>query len=214
VDYWIVNTPHNVPIFLDTTPTSTDASATRVTDAKNSRAFAAIFSSGFLCGCMDISAAFITWWPKGVKPFRLLQGIAAGWLGPESFQGGTPTVLLGLAFHFLIALTAAAIFYAASRKLTFMIRRPILSGVLYGVAVYLVMYWVVMPLSNFHGTKTVTSSIYCHRDPCNLRRPPYFSSHPPLFPLVENPLFPAKNPFDCLAIFPAIRVILRRSRSR
>jgi hypothetical protein len=31
--------------------------------------------------------------------------------------------------------------------------------VLYGIAVYLVMYWVVMPLSNFHGTKTVTSSI-------------------------------------------------------
>jgi hypothetical protein len=40
-----------------------------------------------------------------------------------------------------------------------MIRRPIPSGALYGIAVYVVMYWVVMPLSNFHGTKTVTSSI-------------------------------------------------------
>lgn len=130
-----------------------------MSDTKNSRASVAIFCAGLLCGCMDITAAFITWWPQGVKPPRLLQGIAAGWLGPESFQGGTATALLGLAFHFLIAFTAATVFYAASRKLPFMTRCPVLSGVLYGVAVYLVMYWVVMPLSNFHGTKTVTSSI-------------------------------------------------------
>lgn len=127
--------------------------------ARNSRAFAAIFIAGLLCGCMDITVAFITWWPKGVQPIRLLQGIAAGWLGPASFQGGTATALLGLAFHFLIAFSAAAVFFAASRALTFLVRRPILSGVLYGTAVYLGMYWVVMPLSNFHGTKTVTSSI-------------------------------------------------------
>ncbi len=126
---------------------------------ENSRAFAAIFSAGLLCGAMDITAAFITWWPKGVKPARLLQGVAAGWLGPKSFDGGMATAALGLAFHFLIAFTAATVFYVASRQLTFMINRPVVSGVLYGIAVYLVMYWVVMPLSNFHGTKTVTSSI-------------------------------------------------------
>lgn len=108
---------------------------------------------------MDITAAFVTWWPKGVKPSRLLQGVAAGWLGPKSFNGGMATAALGLAFHFLIAFTAATVFYVASRRFNFMIQRPIVSGVLYGIAVYLVMYWVVMPLSNFHGTKTVTSSI-------------------------------------------------------
>ena len=108
---------------------------------------------------MDITAAFVTWWPKGVKPPRLLQGVAAGWLGPKAFNGGIATAALGLAFHFLIAFTAATVFYLASRQLTFMINRPIVSGVLYGIAVYLVMYWIVMPLSNFHGTKTVTSSI-------------------------------------------------------
>jgi len=127
--------------------------------ASGSHASAAIFSAGLLCGVMDISAAFVTWWPKGVKPPRLLQGIAAGWLGPGSFNGGMATSALGLAFHFLIAFTAATVFYVASRYLTFMIHRPIVSGVLYGIAVYLVMYWIVMPLSNFHGTKTVTSSI-------------------------------------------------------
>lgn len=127
--------------------------------ASNSRAFAAIFSAGLLCGVMDISAAFITWWPKGVKPPRLLQGVAAGWLGPKSFDGGMATAALGLAFHFLIALSAATVFYLVSRHIAFMIQSPIVSGVLYGIAVYLVMYWIVMPLSNFHGTKTVSSTI-------------------------------------------------------
>jgi len=126
---------------------------------ENSHTFAAIFCAGLLCGLMDITAAFVTWWPKGVKPPRLLQGIAAGWLGPKSFNGGMATAALGLAFHFLIAFTAATVFYLASRKLTFLIQRPIISGALYGIAVYLVMYWIVMPLSNFHGTKTLTSSI-------------------------------------------------------
>jgi hypothetical protein len=130
-----------------------------VADTQALRALPAIFFAGLLCGCMDITAAFITWWPKGVKPSRLLQGIAAGWLGPASFNGGTTTAALGLAFHFLIAFTAATVFFVASRRVTFMIESPVLSGVLYGIAVYLVMYWAVMPLSNFHGTKTVTSSI-------------------------------------------------------
>jgi hypothetical protein len=34
--------------------------------------------------------------------------------------------------------------------LTFLTRRPIVSGILYGVAVYLAMYWVVIPLSLIH----------------------------------------------------------------
>jgi len=96
---------------------------------------------------MDISAAFITWYPKGVKPARLLRGIAAGLLGPQSFTGGWHTAALGLAIHFLIAFTAATVFYLASRKLTFMVRQPLIYGPIYGVLVYLFMYWIVMPLS-------------------------------------------------------------------
>ena len=115
--------------------------------ANKSQAFPAIFWAGLLCGIMDISAAFITWYPKGVKPARLLRGIAAGLLGPQSFTGGWHTAALGLAIHFLIAFTAATVFYLASRKLTFMVRQPLIYGPIYGVLVYLFMYWIVMPLS-------------------------------------------------------------------
>jgi uncharacterized membrane protein YagU involved in acid resistance len=113
------------------------------------RAFSAICWAGLTCGVLDITAAFVTWAPRGVTPTRILQGIASGVLGPRSFSGGKETAAIGLGFHFLIAFSAATVFYMASRKLLWMTRQPILAGVLYGVAIYLVMYWIVMPLSNF-----------------------------------------------------------------
>ena len=91
------------------------------------RAFSAILRAGLLCGILDITAAFVTWAIKGVKPVRILQGIASGLLGAKSFQGGWGTAALGGMFHFLIAFTAAAVFYAVSRKLTILTRRPFIS---------------------------------------------------------------------------------------
>jgi hypothetical protein len=116
----------------------------------SSQAPRAILAAGLLCGVMDLSAAFITAGLRGVGPIRLLQAISSGLLGARSFSWGWRTAALGAVIHFLIAFSAATVFYLASRKLTFMTGRPIVSGILYGVAVYLVMYWVVVPLSNLH----------------------------------------------------------------
>jgi hypothetical protein len=74
---------------------------------------------------MDITAAFLlAWIPNRVHSVRLLQGIASGLLGRASFQHGWATGTLGLAFHFLIAFTAAAVFYTASRKLPALLDHP------------------------------------------------------------------------------------------
>jgi uncharacterized membrane protein YagU involved in acid resistance len=112
-------------------------------------AVAAIFLAGLTCGLLDITAAFVTWGLKGIRPIRILQGIASGLLGANAFNMGWDSAALGLACHFLIAMSAATIFYLASRELRFLTLRPVLSGVLYGIAVYLVMYWIVMPLSRY-----------------------------------------------------------------
>jgi hypothetical protein len=92
----------------------------------------------------------VTWAPLGIRPAQILRGIASGLLGPKSFHGGWQTAALGAVLHFLIAGSAASLFYGASRKLRFLTRRPVVSGVLYGIAVYVFMYWVVMPLSAYH----------------------------------------------------------------
>jgi uncharacterized membrane protein YagU involved in acid resistance len=128
-----------------TIPPSPTAHASII--AQPPRAIPAIFWAGLICGIMDITVAFVNWGLRGVRPARLLQAIASGLLGPQSFRDGWSTVVLGGACHFFIAISAAAVFYVASRKLKFLTYHAVLSGIAYGISIYLVMYWIVMPLS-------------------------------------------------------------------
>ena len=109
----------------------------------------AIFIGGLVAGILDISDAFVFLGLHGVQPWRILQGIASGAMGPSSFGGGWKTAALGLGLHFLIAFTAAAVYYAASRYLSFLRTRPIVCGLFYGAAIYVFMNYVVLPLSAF-----------------------------------------------------------------
>jgi hypothetical protein len=115
--------------------------------AQNPDAMLAILWGGLLCGALDITAALLVYGYLGAKPLRLLQGIAGGLLGPRTYEGGTATALLGLACHFLIAFSAAAVYVAASRLAPFLVRYAVLTGALYGIGVYFVMNRVVVPLS-------------------------------------------------------------------
>ena len=65
----------------------------------------------------------------------------------KSFQGGLPTAVLGVALEFLITFVATAVYYVASRKLSFPDRQAVLWGVLYGIAIYFFMNFIVVPLS-------------------------------------------------------------------
>ena len=103
--------------------------------------------TALLIGTLDIADALIFYAIRGVAPIRILQGIASGLLGRTAFNGGTRTALLGLALHFFIAATVATIYILASRSLP-LSRHPLLYGTLYGVAVYIVMNYVVLPLSH------------------------------------------------------------------
>ena len=143
-------------------------------------AVSVIFRAGMACGVLDLTAAFVTWSLQGVSPYRILQAIASGLLGADSFHGGWPTALLGLACHFFIAFCAATLFYFGSYKLKFMTERPILAGFAFGIAVYLVMYWLVMPLSRIEPA--VLYGPHAHRDRHShvLRRSAHFPHRPPL----------------------------------
>jgi uncharacterized membrane protein YagU involved in acid resistance len=112
-----------------------------------SRALPTIVLAGLIAGILDITSAFVIAEIKGTGSIRMLQGIASGLLGQRSFAGGMVTAGLGLAIHFLIAFTAAVVFYAASRKLRSLTQYAVVSGVLYGIAVYIFMYWIVVPLA-------------------------------------------------------------------
>ncbi|HKP11063.1 MAG TPA: hypothetical protein VJZ91_03100 [Blastocatellia bacterium] len=112
-----------------------------------SKTYRAILWAGLIAGTLDITAACITNTLRGGTPLQVLRYVAGGLLGPSAFQGGPGTAALGLALHFLIATSWAAVYYAASRKLHFLVERPILCGLLYGIPVWCVMNLVVIPLS-------------------------------------------------------------------
>jgi len=112
---------------------------------RNSGAFRAILTAGLVVGVLDISSAFVIWWQRGVGARHGLQGLAAGLLGANAFDGGFVTVGLGLALHFFVAFVVVSVFYLASRKIDFLTIHPVVSGVLYGIGVYIVMYWFVLP---------------------------------------------------------------------
>ncbi len=77
--------------------------------------------------------------------------IAGGLLGKQAFQGKAGTYVLGVLLHYFIACSAAAIYYAASRRLTFLREHPLVCGLFFGGAVQEVMNLVVLPLSALHS---------------------------------------------------------------
>ena len=110
-------------------------------------ALRAVLWGGLTCGAMDITAALLVYGAFGLRPQRLLQGIAGGILGPRTYDGGHATALLGLLCHFCIAFAAAAVYAAASRRAPFLVQHPVATGPLYGVGVYFFMNRIVVPLS-------------------------------------------------------------------
>ena len=107
-----------------------------------------ILVAGLVAGFCDIAYACVFFGLRNhVPPTRIFQSVARGALGQKAFEGGMKTALLGLFFHFLIALIVAAIYYFASRGIPFMINHAVISGLLYGLCVYLVMYGPVLHYS-------------------------------------------------------------------
>ncbi|HLJ85258.1 MAG TPA: hypothetical protein VKZ53_00455 [Candidatus Angelobacter sp.] len=113
-------------------------------------AFCAILLGGLGAGVGDITQAFIIFGMGGRNPMSVLQTVAAGVLGMPSFKGGTKSAALGALLHFTIAFGAAIVFFVASRQIGFLTQRPILAGLLYGEIVFVVMNYIVLPLSALH----------------------------------------------------------------
>jgi hypothetical protein len=88
---------------------------------------------------------------RGIAPERALQGVATGLLGRAAFAGGAATTALGAALLGGICAVIVAIYLAASRRFAALRRSPWRSGALYGVAVFAVMNFVVVPLSAAGG---------------------------------------------------------------
>ncbi len=108
--------------------------------------------SGAAAAGLDLAFAIVFYGLQGVGTSDLLRGIAGAALGARAREIGTAADALGVLFHFLISVTAAMIYYAASRRFPLLTRRPLFSGAVFGVLMYFTMRLVVLPLSHvgFH----------------------------------------------------------------
>lgn len=113
--------------------------------SRSSPLLPAILAGGFIAGTLDAISAFLTFGSG------MTYGIASGLLGSKAFPqagGGGPAIwLLGLVLHYLIAFGAAGSYGAASRRWGFLREYFLLGGVICGIAVFLVMNLIVLPLS-------------------------------------------------------------------
>jgi hypothetical protein len=104
----------------------------------------AILLGGLVAGTIDIGAAALI---NTASPILILHFIAGGVLGKPALVGGTPIVLLGLALQWAMSLIIAALYVVAAGWLPILRRLWIVGGFAYGVVIFLVMNYVVVPLS-------------------------------------------------------------------
>lgn len=128
--------------------------------AKSSRDYLAIIWGGLGAGVLDILAAIInTAIRTGRGPLWVFQSVASAILGANSYKGGFASAALGAVIHFFNAFVICTVFFLASRKLPFLVKRWVVSGLLYGVGAYFVMYGIVLRLTFHRNFLTPFSSI-------------------------------------------------------
>lgn len=104
----------------------------------------AVLAGGLIAGSVDILAAALIGW---LSPVLILHAIASGVLGRAAFFDGAWSAVLGLLLQWFMALVIAAIYVMALRRAPALRRRWATCGALYGIVIYLVMNFVVVPLS-------------------------------------------------------------------
>jgi hypothetical protein len=135
-----------------------------------------IVLAGVLVGVVDITAACMTARiMSGVMPMHVLQGVAGGFLGRSTYQGGFMTAALGLVLQFTMAFIVVTVFYAATRRLSLLQRLSwaVAVGLLYGAAVFVINNFVTAPFVSW------IRSLYLHT-PVSFRPPmgwPQFVIH-------------------------------------
>ena len=109
----------------------------------------AILVGGAIGGALDLLFAVTLAGVYGVGPGRVFQTIASGLLGQAAFDGGAGVQALGVACHFALSWIWAVLFALAAMRLPMLVRRPVMSGIAFGIVVFACMRLLVLPLSAY-----------------------------------------------------------------
>lgn len=119
-------------------------------------------ATGLAGGALDFAAASIIY-PLVYPGFTfqmLWQSVAAGLIGRDAARAGEMnTVLLGIGLHFFIALCAGIVLVLVMSRAAIFQRLWLVSGSIYGLAMYYFMQKVVLPLSATGAQNPDTKSL-------------------------------------------------------
>jgi hypothetical protein len=76
-----------------------------------------------------------------------LQYLTSGAMGNAAFEGGLATAMLGLILEFIITIIITGIFIFSADRIPLLRRYIIVGSLLYGFGVFIVMNFIVLPLS-------------------------------------------------------------------
>ena len=126
---------------------------------RRSPAWLQVVLGGLLVAIGDTIFASTLWFGWSVPGLvKLFQTIAVGVLGKASFDGGVAAAGLGAGLHLFMATMFVVVYTLASQRVPALLRRPFVHGPLYGVVLYVVMNFVVMPLSRVDAHPTLQHS--------------------------------------------------------
>jgi hypothetical protein len=114
-----------------------------------------VFLGGLVVAIGDIIFAttlWFSWTASGLV--QVFQTIAVGVLGKASYEGGVPVALLGAGLHLFMATLFVVAYTLVGRRRPSLLRKPFVYGPLYGVLMYVIMNFVVMPLSRVDAHPT------------------------------------------------------------
>ena len=105
----------------------------------------AIIIATVIAGTLDILSAFVYAIMAGGTPLGVLSGIGSAIVDREAFANPYVLPAIGLALHFGIMLVMASVYLLVASRISLLNRLPVLSGIGYGLALWGVMYWIVLP---------------------------------------------------------------------
>jgi len=119
-----------------------------------------------IAGTLDLLAAFFFAGQAGMSPGAVLQFVASGPLG-DGVLHDPAFAPAGAAVHYAIMACMAAAYLVAARRIPALTRRPVLTGALYGFALWILMYWIVRPLRwpdmpLPHQPGAIAGQLFCH----------------------------------------------------
>lgn len=107
-----------------------------------------ILVAGLIVGAMDALAAIThAYLLRGTPPAAVWRYVASAVFGKSAGAGGPEMVLWGLLFHLTVATLWTALFFVAYPRIRFLSANMVVAGMAYGLFVWLMMNFVVVPLT-------------------------------------------------------------------